>query len=78
MSPTHSPYLTEDIANLFPDPASKEFWDRCTQHVLAFQRCTSCGTYRNPPAPLCYVVSVHRHALVAGQRGRARCTRTPS
>jgi uncharacterized protein len=55
MSTTDSPYLTEDIAGLFPDRDSKEFWDRCAEHVLAFQRCSSCGAFRNPPAPICYV-----------------------
>ncbi len=53
--PSDFPYLTEDIANLFPDEVSAEFWERCKQHVLAFQRCTNCGTLRHPPVDVCYV-----------------------
>jgi uncharacterized OB-fold protein len=52
---TNSPYLTEAIAELFPDAISRQFWDRCAQHVLAFQKCTACGAFRNPPVPICHV-----------------------
>jgi hypothetical protein len=51
---TDSPYLTEDIANLFPDDITTEFWDRCKRHVLAFQRCANCRTFRHPPVDVCY------------------------
>ena len=50
-----SPYLSEETADLFPDAMSREFWDRCARHELAFQRCERCGTFRNPPGPLCHV-----------------------
>jgi uncharacterized protein len=50
-----SPYLPEEIVHLYPDAISKEYWDRCARHVLAFQRCASCGTFRHPPVPVCYV-----------------------
>src|SRR5262245_8586974 len=48
-------YLPAEFAALFPDAVSGEFWERCARHELAFQRCTSCGTFRHPPSPLCYV-----------------------
>lgn len=49
-----APYLPAAFGALFPDHLSREFWDRCARHELAFQRCTSCGTFRNPPVPICY------------------------
>lgn len=52
---TDTPYLPEEISVIFPDVGSKEFWDRCARRELAFQRCTNCGTFRNPPGPICYV-----------------------
>jgi uncharacterized OB-fold protein len=38
------PALTQDIAWWF---------DACKQHKLLIQRCTSCGTLRHPPEPIC-------------------------
>jgi uncharacterized OB-fold protein len=55
MTAIDSPYLTPDISDRFPDAITQQFWDRCTQHVLAFQKCSNCGTFRNPPVPFCYV-----------------------
>ena len=54
MSTTKSPYLPEEISSVHPDALSKEFWDRCARHELAFQRCTTCATFRNPPGPICF------------------------
>ena len=54
MTDTQS-YLPEQLSSvLFPDRVAEEFWERCTRHELAFQRCTQCGTFRNPPVPVCY------------------------
>jgi len=52
---TDSPYLSEEIANLFPDDITAEFWERCKRHALAFQCCANCGTFRHPPVDVCYV-----------------------
>jgi uncharacterized protein len=49
------PYLPADVADLFPDHVSQEFWDRCRAHELTFQRCRNCQTFRHPPAPICHV-----------------------
>jgi uncharacterized OB-fold protein len=54
MARTQEPYLPEEIATLFPDHVTRGFWERCERHELAFQRCTGCGTFRNPPVPLCH------------------------
>lgn len=51
---TRTPYLPEEISTVFPDATSREFWDRCARHELAFQRCRECATFRNPPSPVCY------------------------
>lgn len=37
------PHLVEHVA----------FWSYCAQGELRFQRCTDCGAWRHPPAPLC-------------------------
>jgi uncharacterized OB-fold protein len=55
MTSTDSPYLPPEISDIFPDAISREFWDRCAKHELAFQRCKNCGTFRSPPGPICYV-----------------------
>jgi uncharacterized OB-fold protein len=36
-----------------PDPQSAPFWQGCREHRLLVQRCTSCGTHRYPPRPVC-------------------------
>ena len=33
---------------------SREWWAYCKRHQLVIQRCADCGTFRHPPAPLCY------------------------
>jgi uncharacterized protein len=55
MNSVDSPYLPAEISGIFPDAGSREFWERCAKHELVFQRCTNCGTFRNPPVPICYV-----------------------
>jgi hypothetical protein len=47
-------YLPDHMTVLFPHHDSHEFWERCAKHELSFQRCTECGTFRNPPSPICY------------------------
>lgn len=49
------PYMPEGM----PLPATDEidakgFWEHCRKHELVVQRCTDCGTFRHPPAPVCY------------------------
>ncbi len=38
-----------------PEPTidDGEFWSRCRQRQLVFQRCADCGHYRHPPGPAC-------------------------
>jgi uncharacterized protein len=43
--------LTETHA----DPHTQPFWDAAKQDRLAAPRCTTCGTFRLPPAPFCWV-----------------------
>jgi len=43
------------LANLNPDAVTEPFWKAATEHRLVCQRCTSCGTHRLPPAPICRV-----------------------
>jgi uncharacterized protein len=33
---------------------TRPFWDACRRHALAIQRCTGCGAFRHPPAPVCW------------------------
>lgn len=54
MTIADKPYLPEEIGLLFPDHITQGFWDRCANHELSFQRCTACGTFRNPPVPRCH------------------------
>ncbi len=35
------------------NPDTKAFWDGCRQHRLLFQKCSSCGHVRWPPALIC-------------------------
>jgi uncharacterized protein len=37
------------------DPSTQPFWDAAKQDRLVAPRCINCGTFRLPPAPLCYV-----------------------
>jgi len=36
-----------------PGPADQWFWDGVADGKLLFQRCSSCGTLRHPPSPMC-------------------------
>ena len=36
-----------------PNELSKPFWDAAREHVLAMQRCQSCGHFQHPPYPTC-------------------------
>jgi uncharacterized OB-fold protein len=42
--------LTETLA----DATTQPFWDAAKQDRLVVPRCTACGTFRMPPAPICY------------------------
>ena len=48
--------MSELIPNPPPRPVSildAEFWDHCANGVLAFQRCSDCGTWRHIPRFMC-------------------------
>jgi uncharacterized OB-fold protein len=54
-----------------PNPDNQGFWEACRRHELRLQRCTSCGTLRHPPRPMCPSCNGPEHdwALASG-RGR--------
>ena len=33
---------------------TRPFWEACRRHELVVQRCTACGAFRHPPAPVCW------------------------
>src|SRR3546814_18143301 len=35
------------------DPVEQEFWDRCQDGHLHFQKCQSCGSWRHLPRYMC-------------------------
>jgi uncharacterized OB-fold protein len=39
----------------YATPMTQPFWDAAKQDRLVAPRCTSCGTFRLPPAPFCWV-----------------------
>lgn len=44
-----------ELAVLTPDSWTEPFWVAAADHRLVVPRCTSCGTFRMPPSPFCYV-----------------------
>ena len=36
-----------------PDAAGAPFWASCARHELTVQTCSSCGSRRHPPRPMC-------------------------
>ncbi|MBK0392557.1 Zn-ribbon domain-containing OB-fold protein [Ramlibacter algicola] len=46
-------YFPDDMPR--PEPTMDEagFWEFCKDRSLRFQACTSCGTLRHPPLPMC-------------------------
>jgi len=47
-------YLPDEMSGVLPNRITQEFWDRCAKQELSFQRCTSCGTFRHEPTPVCW------------------------
>jgi len=43
-----APAITED---------TRPFWDACRRRELVVQRCADCGSFRHPPAPVCWFAS---------------------
>ena len=41
------------------DPTTQPFWDAAKEDRLVAPRCTTCGTFRLPPAPMCWVCQAH-------------------
>jgi len=33
---------------------TRPFWDACRRHELVIQRCSTCGSPRHPPSPVCW------------------------
>jgi len=50
------PSITED---------TRPFWDACRRRTLSVQRCTACGAFRHPPAPVCWRCRDFAHEWVA-------------
>jgi uncharacterized OB-fold protein len=44
-----------ELAVLTPDSWTEPFWVAAAEHRLVVPRCQSCGTFRMPPSPFCYV-----------------------
>ena len=46
---------TTEYKKPIPHPTgdTQPFWDFCKKHELRFQKCSSCGTFRHYPRPLC-------------------------
>jgi uncharacterized protein len=43
------------LKDTFADDTTQPFWDAAKQDRLVAPKCTSCGTFRLPPAPFCWV-----------------------
>jgi uncharacterized protein len=50
---TRAPYLPEIFPVEHMDRFEQQFWARCAQRRLMFQRCGGCGRPRNPPGHIC-------------------------
>jgi uncharacterized OB-fold protein len=53
MNMTSVAYLPVAIPGPQPNVDDQAFWEYCQQRELRFQRCSSCGRFRHPPAPVC-------------------------
>jgi hypothetical protein len=52
------------------NPDTKPFWEGCARGELLLQRCTGCGAYRHPPAPICpHCLSAAHNWIRASGRG---------
>jgi uncharacterized OB-fold protein len=62
--------MTEEF-RLLPavTPATEHFWRGGAQGQLVFSRCSACGTYIHPPAPVCpsCLGREHGHEAVSGR-----------
>jgi uncharacterized protein len=43
------------LESTFADDSTQPFWDAAANDQLVAPKCTSCGTFRLPPAPFCWV-----------------------
>jgi uncharacterized OB-fold protein len=43
------------LKNTYADDTTQPFWDAAKLDRLVAPKCTSCGTFRLPPAPCCWV-----------------------
>jgi uncharacterized OB-fold protein len=43
---------------------TRPFWDACRRRELVAQRCSGCGTFRHPPAPVCWRCRSFAHEWV--------------
>lgn len=46
-------YFPNEVPDPEPTIDDAAFWQFCRDRQLKFQKCTSCGTVRHPPAPAC-------------------------
>ena len=65
------PYLPADLPRLLPGRDDAPWWEALRRHELVVQRCVPCGTWRQPPGPVCAAChsSESRFERVSG-RGR--------
>ena len=43
------------LKSTYADDTTQPFWDAAKEDRLVAPKCTSCGTFRLPPAPFCWV-----------------------
>jgi uncharacterized OB-fold protein len=43
---------------------TRPFWEGCRRRELVVQRCTACGAFRHPPAPICWRCRSFAHEWV--------------
>lgn len=43
------------VTRTYADASTQPFWDAALQDRLVAPKCTSCGTFRLPPSPFCFV-----------------------
>jgi 3-oxo-4,17-pregnadiene-20-carboxyl-CoA hydratase alpha subunit len=54
-----------------PDVSGTPFWEAAARHELVLQTCSSCGTIRHPPRPMCAVCNSMEYTFEqASGRGR--------
>ena len=51
---SQSGLLPAELLNFVANPATEPYWAAAREHRLVVPRCLDCGTYRFPPAAICW------------------------